>query len=226
MALHFSPRRIHEGSLAFLFLAGVLTASSPAQTTIVDNGQTRTTTDGRQVQQVQYRQSMRPVYTSVAPTYAAPMMAAPVFTRPVMNYINGWQPTQQPATTYVQQPAATYVQQPAATYAQPAQVASYGDPYGFTSWLNSIRAQYGLGAVSYDANLTNWASSNNAAQQSRGMGHHVMGPARRQNSAIGSAASIGGQWMNSPAHRAALLDPTIRAIGIAGAGMYWTFNAY
>jgi uncharacterized protein YkwD len=33
-------------------------------------------------------------------------------------------------------------------------------------------------------------------------------------------------WMASPAHRAALLDPTIRFVGIAGAGAYWTYNAY
>ena len=52
-----------------------------------------------------------------------------------------------------------------------------------------------------------------------------MGPARRQNAAFGSVADIGSMWMNSPAHRAALLDPTIRWIGIAGLGAYWTFNA-
>jgi len=216
-----------------LILSGTVVTSSPAQTSDVADGRGRITTEGRSVLQVQNRRAMRPVYSTVpaqpgvasaftmaAPTYTAPMMAAPLFTQPVMNYINGWQqaPAQQ---TYVQQQPAQ------ATYAQPAQAANYGgDPYGFTSWLNSVRAQYGLGAVSYDTNLTNWANSNNAAQQSRGMGHHVMGPARRQNSAMGSSASIGGQWMSSPAHRAALLDPTIRAIGIAGAGMYWTFNAY
>jgi uncharacterized protein YkwD len=32
--------------------------------------------------------------------------------------------------------------------------------------------------------------------------------------------------MGSPAHRAALLDPTIQWIGIAAYGAYWTFNAY
>ncbi len=67
---------------------------------------------------------------------------------------------------------------------------------------------------------------NNDQQAARGMGHHVMGPARRQNAAMGHYASIGAMWMNSPGHRAALLDPTIRWIGIAGLGAYWTFNAY
>ena len=52
-----------------------------------------------------------------------------------------------------------------------------------------------------------------------------MGPARRQNSAMGGYGSIGSMWMDSPAHRAALLDPSIRWIGIAGMGAYWTFNA-
>jgi hypothetical protein len=100
------------------------------------------------------------------------------------------------------------------------------DPYGFLGWLNSTRAAFGLSAVGHDPNLTNWASMNNAQQQARGLGHFVMGPARRQNAAMGSSGSIGAQWMSSPAHRAALLDPSIRWIGIAGMGAYWTFNAY
>ncbi len=100
-----------------------------------------------------------------------------------------------------------------------------GDAYGFLSWLNATRARHGLAPVSYDPSLAGWAAANNAQQQGRGLGHHVMGSARFQNSAVGNAASIGGQWMNSPAHRAALLNPSIRWIGLAGSGMYWTFNA-
>jgi uncharacterized protein YkwD len=95
---------------------------------------------------------------------------------------------------------------------------------GFLNWLNSTRARYGLGAVGHDPNLTSWAAANNSQQQARGMGHFVMGPASRQNCAVGSAATIGSQWMNSPAHRAALLDPSIRWIGLAGIGAYWTLN--
>ncbi len=100
-----------------------------------------------------------------------------------------------------------------------------GDPYGFTTWLNATRAAYGLPAVGYDPNLTNWAAANNEQQAARGMGHFVMGPARRQNAAMGGYPGVETMWMNSPAHRAALLDPTIRWIGIAGLGAYWTFNA-
>jgi uncharacterized protein YkwD len=106
-----------------------------------------------------------------------------------------------------------------------AAAAPAGDPYGFTRWLNSVRAGYGLSAVGYDPNLAGWAAANNNQQQARGMGHHVMGPARRQNSAMGHYSSIGAMWLNSPAHRSALLDPSIRWIGIAGLGTYWTFNA-
>ena len=113
-----------------------------------------------------------------------------------------------------------YVQQ------QAQQAAPAGDAYGFIGWLNSTRASYGLPAVGYDANLEAWGQQNNAQQNARGIGHFVMGPARRQNSAMGQYASIGAMWMASPAHRAALLDPSIRSIGLAGWGAYWTFNAY
>jgi uncharacterized protein YkwD len=126
------------------------------------------------------------------------------------------------APKYATTAYATPVRQPVA---QPQPVAPAGDPYGFTAWLNATRASYGLSAVGYDPNLAGWASVNNTHQASRGMGHYVMGPARRQNSAMGNYASIGAMWMSSSAHRAALLDPTIRWIGIAGLGAYWTFNA-
>lgn len=112
-----------------------------------------------------------------------------------------------------------------ATTTTTAAAVDYGDPYGFLGWLNATRASYGLPAVGHDPNLSNWAAENNNHQASRGMGHFVMGPARRQNAAFGSFANIGSMWMNSPAHRAALLDPTIRWMGIAGLGAYWTFNA-
>ena len=155
----------------------------------------------------QQRVAYRPAYTQYAP------QVQPRYVQP---------------TTYTRYAP----QQPTYTYAQPAQVAQVqaqptgGDPYGFLSWLNGTRARYGLPAVGYDQNLANWAAQNNAQQNSRGLGHYVMGPARRQNSAMGGYGSIGAMWMNSPAHRAALLDPSIRAIGLAGAGAYWTFNAY
>ena len=111
------------------------------------------------------------------------------------------------------------------TATAPAPTAPAGDAYGFLSWLNATRAAYGLPAVGYDPNLESWAAANSAQQASRGIGHFVMGPARRQNSAMGGFPGIESMWMASPAHRAALLDPTIQWIGIAAYGAYWTFNA-
>ena len=143
--------------------------------------------------------------------------------------VRAQQPVAPAPTTVATYPprVALVVAQPAVAQPQPQPVyVPAGDPYGFTNWLNSTRASYGLPSVGYDPNLTNWASVNNSHQNSRGLGHFVMGPARRQNSAMGHYASIGSMWMASPAHRAALLDPSIRFIGIAGMGAYWTFNAY
>jgi len=141
-----------------------------------------------------------------------------------------YQPTYQtqviPAPSDVQVTPTYYTTSEAAPAATVAAGTEANDPYGFLGWLNSTRASYGLPAVGYDANLSNWAAMNNSHQAARGMGHFVMGPARRQNAAMGAFANIGSMWMNSPAHRAALLDPTIRMIGIAGLGAYWTFNAY
>ncbi|WP_435020637.1 CAP domain-containing protein [Tundrisphaera sp. TA3] len=134
-----------------------------------------------------------------------------------------------PPTTAAAQPTATAAQ-PAAAPAQVVQAAPVAvaavDPYGFTNWLNNTRAQYGLPPVGFDPNLSSWANVNNGQQQARGMGHHVMGPARRQNSGMGDMSAVSLMWMASPAHRSALLDPSIRWIGIAGLGAYWTFNAY
>ena len=134
-------------------------------------------------------------------------------------------PAQDPPETAAHVTQASYetteATPPAAESTAPA-----GDPYGFTYWLNSTRAAYGLPAVGYDPNLASWAAMNNNHQAAYGMGHHVMGPARRQNSAMGGFPGIESMWMSSPAHAAALLDPTIRWIGIAGLGAYWTFNAY
>jgi uncharacterized protein YkwD len=155
--------------------------------------------------------------------------------RPPVRYGAPQQPymVQRPAT-YAAQPAGYRTAAPANAAAQPANNAAAqpapavqpaGD-YGFTAWLNGVRARYGLRPVGYDANLANWAAANNAQQSRRGLGHFVMGPARRQNAAIGNAMSVGATWMASPAHRAALLDPTITRIGLAGLGSYWTFNAY
>lgn len=118
--------------------------------------------------------------------------------------------------TCVAQPSATQTQAPGQT----------GDPGSFQAWLNATRARYGLPGVAYDANLTAWAQQNNVAQQARGLGHWVMGPARRQNSAMSAYFSVvPGMWLASPGHAAALLDPSITRFGLAGLGQWWTFSA-
>jgi uncharacterized protein YkwD len=172
--------------------------------------------------------------TTAAPTYTVPTYTAPAtalagvtqYFQPAApaQYVQPTYPTQYYQSGYAGVEAATQPVQAAAPAAAPA--ATSGDAYGFTAWLNGVRASYGLGAVGYDANLENWAAMNNSQQAARGLGHHVMGPARRQNSAMGAFPGVESMWMASPAHRAALLDPTITFIGIAGAGAWWTFNAY
>jgi hypothetical protein len=102
-----------------------------------------------------------------------------------------------------------------------------GDPYGFIALLNRYRSQAGLGPVAYDADLSAWASQNNAAQCGRGLGHHV-NPGCRQNSGwnYADAFAVAQGWMTSPGHRAAMLAYEITRVGIAyGPGPYWTMNA-
>lgn len=168
-------------------------------------------------------QYYQPTYTQAAYTPAA---VQPSATQPQYVPTTYVQPTT-PATTTA--PAATTPAAsaaPAANTTTSAPAAATGDPYGFTAWLNATRASYGLSPVGYDPNLESWAAMNSAQQASSGLGHFVMGPARRQNSAMGAYPGIESMWMNSPAHRAALLDPTIQWIGLAAYGAYWTFNAY
>jgi uncharacterized protein YkwD len=172
-----------------------------------------------------YQQAPAPQYYQTAYQAQAPQYYQTAYQAQAPQYYQAVYQTQTPQAStdaqVAQSSGATVAQSTDTPVAQ-----SSGDPYGFTGWLNSVRAGYGLSAVGYDPNLSSWAAENNNHQAARGMGHYVMGSARRQNSAMGSFANIGSMWMNSPAHRAALLDPTITAIGIAGLGAYWTFNAY
>jgi hypothetical protein len=108
--------------------------------------------------------------------------------------------------------------------AVPTSAVSPSDPYGFGTWLNAQRARYGLHSVVCDPTLVAWAAQNNLYQSSRGIGHYVMGIARRQNAAMGAYSTIGVMWMNSPAHRAAILDPSVTTYGLASSGPWWTLN--
>jgi hypothetical protein len=101
------------------------------------------------------------------------------------------------------------------------------DPYGFAAILNQHRAAHGLAPLAYDHDLSGWAAQNNAAQSSRGIGHHITINCY-QNCAWNTpdAASTAEEWMNSRGHRANMLEPSATRFGIAyGPGPYWTMNA-
>ena len=221
--------RLGFGCLAVL----TVTVSAKAQTYYYyppSLPSTPTVTTGTIVAPTYYRRGLfgsRFVWTRSAPQYAQTQYA-------IQSYQTSYatQSTQATQTSDTQpndavkvSPVSFTAEDTAAATAAPAASTTVGDPYGFTAWLNATRATYGLPAVGHDPNLSSWAAVNNSHQAARGIGHFVMGPARRQNSAMGAFAQIGSMWMASPAHRAALLDPTIRWIGIAGLGAYWTFNA-
>lgn len=104
--------------------------------------------------------------------------------------------------------------------------ATYGDPYGFNAIINNYRASAGLPPVSYDPNLSAWASQNNAAQCSMGLGHHVL-QGFFQNCGYNQASvlDIAHSWMASPGHAQNMLTPSASRFGIAyGPGPYWTLN--
>jgi hypothetical protein len=172
----------------------------------------------------------QPAATQEAAVAQPPVAAQPTAAAQQVSHVQGDGKVQQasyvaPATAAQPTPATESAKaEPVATTAAPA--APTCDPYGFTPWLNGVRAQHGLAPVGYDPNLESWAAVNNSHQNSRGLGHFVMGAARRQNSAMGNYANIGSMWLGSPAHASALLDPTITHIGLSGSGSYWTFNAY
>jgi len=124
------------------------------------------------------------------------------------------------------QPQQVAQAQPAVVQAshttQTATTTTSGDPYGFLNWINATRAQYGLGAVGWSSTLAYEASTNS----SFGFGHTYMGHARRQNVGMGSARAVWPMWMADPPHRAAILDPSITAVGLAYTNGVWTYNAY
>lgn len=109
----------------------------------------------------------------------------------------------------------------------PEQLLPCSDPYGFAAYLNQYRAAAGLPALSYDHELSAWASQNNLAQLGHGIGHHVV-PNCYQNCAWNTpdAASTADEWMRSRGHRQNMLSSSVTRFGIAfGPGPYWTMNA-
>ncbi len=126
-------------------------------------------------------------------------------------------------------PAAEVAPAPEAAPVVEAAPAPVGDheAHGFLATLNRYRASMGLGPVALDPDLCGWAHRNNMVQSLRGLGHHV-NPNALQNCGwnYGSPDGVFQGWLNSPGHRANMLQPTITRIGLAhGPGPYWTMNA-
>lgn len=156
---------------------------------------------------VQYQVVPQVSYASpaVQPVTWGYVAQATAQTAPTMEYV--------PPTGQVRTVAYTTTPTPA------PQPQPQGDPYGFTAWLNGVRASYGLGAVKYDPNLSAWAARNSAG----GFSHNTRA-GRRQNVGMGAFGTVCSMWLQSGAHRVALLDPSITQVGIAYVNGVWTFN--
>lgn len=91
--------------------------------------------------------------------------------------------------------------------------------------VNAVRAAYRLRPLAYDANLTNAAATNNAHQRSRGLGH-FFNPGTWQCAGVGThdGPQAANLWLNSPAHRAILLDPNLTTGGCSVSGGCATLN--
>ena len=108
---------------------------------------------------------------------------------------------------------------PSAVYGVPAAGTAVAatQPGDFLAAVNAYRAGHGLRALAFDANLAAFAAANNGWQAVRGLGHHV-NPNAYQVAAAGpglSPAAALASWHGSPAHRAILLNPSVRVIGYA-----------
>ena len=96
--------------------------------------------------------------------------------------------------------------------------------------MNVVRAQHGLGALRFDATLHRAARSHTRAMMAanvfthgdfsaRMRRFHARGPLLGENLAWGNgsnarAAAIVQMWLNSPPHRANLLRPSFRRVGV------------
>lgn len=147
-------------------------------------------------------------------------------------YYGGTCPTQATysygyAYQYAYTQAAPATQQQATTVA--VQQVSYtatatvehGDAYGFTAWINGVRARYGLRALAWSADAAAHAAINSA----RGFGHSYLGGTRRQNVGVGQLQTVEAMWLQSSAHLSAIVDPSVTEVGIAYVNGVWTMNA-
>jgi uncharacterized protein YkwD len=93
--------------------------------------------------------------------------------------------------------------------------------------INAVRAQHGLAGVGHRGMLAGAASRHSSRLKRRGQLQHssTKALARRAGARVGeviawssnrraSARSIVRNWMNSPPHRAVLLDGSFRRVGV------------
>ncbi|MEV0564351.1 CAP domain-containing protein [Dactylosporangium sp. NPDC050588] len=141
--------------------------------------------------------------------------------------------------------AAGVVAAGAAVHAGPAFAADYGVVRGVVALTNSARARAGCGPVTLSPRLSYAAWLHSRDMADRGYFSHGSprgsGPGSRvasagyrwssygENIAWGqrSAREVMNDWMNSPGHRANILDCRFRNVGVAvaynGRGVpYWT----
>lgn len=126
--------------------------------------------------------------------------------------------------------AAVLTQAPAATRPGVAPATVPAPPAGasqFLAWLNSHRARYGLPAVAHDPNLAAWARLNNQRMESARVSGHFCPAVCYQAAFYGPASWLqaGLGWLASPGHRAILLHPSIRFVGLDRWGSSYTLNA-
>jgi hypothetical protein len=95
--------------------------------------------------------------------------------------------------------------------------------------INRVRKEHGLNPVTEAANLNRAAAENDAAQQTTGIGHHVDLVKNGASGEIAFMASNGAYpqnsvrgWLDSPGHRASLLDPNMTKVGADMSGQYST----
>ncbi|TKJ35656.1 CAP domain-containing protein [Blastococcus sp. CCUG 61487] len=142
-------------------------------------------------------------------------------------------------------PAPAPAPQPsAAAPAPPPAAAPTGNPRAdqVLALVNQARASAGCGPVSADAGLASVAAAHSADMRDRGFFDHVnlagQDPfdraraagvvARAENIARGQAdaAAVMDSWMNSPGHRANILDCGLTRLGVGiadgGGGPWWT----
>lgn len=101
---------------------------------------------------------------------------------------------------------------------------SGADPFGFGGFMNQTRARFGLSPLRYNPSMDSVAVENNRQQRRNGRcGHFYLG-GMAQNSADGykDNSSLLQGWMNSPGHRALLLNREKSEYGFHFDGNYST----